>query len=96
MAIWQIEKLGGLANFGGGRSRVRSVGLLDTSLLPASELKDAEALFQTATKTAVKVQGADGFRYRITRSTATGLETIEVPESLVHPAITSSVKDELI
>ena len=95
MAIWQIEKVGGLANFGGARSRLRSVGRFDTSLLPAAEQKAAEALFQKPPPAAMS-KGADGFRYRITRSTASGNETIEVAESSVHPAIASSVKDKLI
>ena len=95
MAIWQIEKLGGLANFGGARSRIRSLGRFDTSSLSASEQKALEALFHKSAK-AAKPKGADGFRYRITRSTLAGTETIEVPESQVHPAVASCVKDELV
>jgi len=95
MAIWQIEKLGGLANFGGARSRIRSLGRFDTSSLPAAEQEALEALFHKSAKPA-KPGAADAFRYRITRTTSAGVETIEVPESHVPPAVASCVKDELV
>ena len=95
MAILHVEKLGGLANFGGARSRIRSRGQCDTSSLPASEFKALETLFQAPAKSAPP-KGADAFRFRITRSTAGGEETVEVPESHVPPAVASCVKDELV
>ena len=84
MAIWHIEKLGGLANFGGTRSRIRSRGQFDTSSVPATEQKALEALFHESAKVD-KAGAADGFRYRITRSTPGGTETIEVPEAKPAP-----------
>jgi len=44
---------------------------------------------------AVTPQMRDGFRYRISRQTKTGAETIEVPESMVPAALLSGVKDSI-
>jgi hypothetical protein len=38
---------------------------------------------------------ADSFRYRVTRDTPNGQETVEIPESAVPPELRDSVKDEL-
>jgi G:T-mismatch repair DNA endonuclease (very short patch repair protein) len=38
----------------------------------------------------------DGFRYRISRESAAGTETIEVPEQALPVTVTGCVKDELI
>jgi hypothetical protein len=37
----------------------------------------------------------DGFRYRITRQTSKGPQTVEVPENSVPTALKHCVKDEL-
>jgi hypothetical protein len=37
----------------------------------------------------------DGFRYRITRQTSKGPQTVEVPENSVPTALKNCVKDEL-
>jgi emfourin len=95
MSILNIEKTGGLANFGGARSRIRSRGQLDTNSLSATELKAVEALFRKPARSASPTS-ADAFRFRITRSTAAGEETIEVPESDVPLAVAFAVKDELL
>jgi len=97
MATWQIERLGGLANFGGPRSRIRSVGKLESNDLSSSDQEALEALFRKPPRKAPKRQGipADGFRYRITRTTPEGSATIEIPESLAPAAVAACVKDEL-
>lgn len=95
MAILRVEKLGGLANFGGSRSRLRSRGQFDTSSLSQSDLETLEALFRKP-KRAFPRGAADLFRFRISRDTEAGEETIEVSEAHVPPAIASCVEDELV
>ena len=95
MAILHVEKLGGLAGFGGGKARIRSRGQIDTSALSPADQKAVDALFQTG-GAVEHSKGADSFRFRISRTTAAGTETVEAPETLVPAAIASSVKDELV
>ena len=95
MAILHIEKLGGLANFGGANARLRSHGKLDTEALSARELQAVDALFHSPNE-ADPLVVADGFRFRISRVTATGTETVEAPESRVPEALASCVKDEFV
>lgn len=95
MAILHVEKLGGLANFGGTRSRIRSQGRLDTEALSARELQAVDSLFDSLDGPETSL-AADGFRFRISRTTAKGTETVEVPESSVPAALASCVKDELV
>jgi hypothetical protein len=95
MAILHIEKLGGLANFGGARARIRSRGQIDTAALSPADQKAVDELFR-AGSTSRSAKGADSFRFRITRTTAAGTETVEAPESHVPAALASSVKDELV
>jgi hypothetical protein len=95
MAILHVERIGGLANFGGARSRVRSHGKVDTSALSATEQKAVESLFKSQAGSE-PVGTADGFRYRITRTTDGESETVVAPESDVPVAIASCVKDEFV
>jgi len=90
-----VERIGGLAGFGGVGTHVRSHGEVDMAALSAKEQSAVEALFQSRgmTKTA---QVGDGFRYRISRTTAAGVEHIEAPEALVPVALSQCVKDELV
>jgi len=95
MAILQVEKLGGLANFGGAHARIRSHGQLDTEALSPRELQAVDSMFHGPRGSGAPAE-PDGFRFRISRSTATGTETIEVPESRVPAVIASCVKDEFV
>jgi hypothetical protein len=90
-----VEKLGGLAGFGGIGGHLRSQGQLDSSALSDAEQRAVEALFRSRGK-AKASQVRDGFRYRITRTTSAGSETIEVPEELVPSVLAQCVKDELV
>jgi len=94
MATLHVERIGGLAGFGGTRSRIRSRGQIDVAALPTAEAKAVEALFQTQGR-AEDSQVRDGFRYRISRITPAGTETIEAPESAVPSMLMQCVKDEL-
>ena len=95
MAILYIEKLGGLAGFGGTRARIRSRGQLDTEALSATDQQAVQALFEHS-RSSDASGAADGFRLRISRATGSGIETVEVHEGGVPAAIASCVKDEFV
>lgn len=95
MAVLQVERIGGLAGFGGVKSHVRSRGQLDLAALTPAEQQAVEALFQSHGE-AKAAQMRDGFRYKITRITSAKSETIEAPESIVPAALVRCVKDELV
>lgn len=95
MAILHVEKLGGLANFGGYRARIRSRGQIDTTDLSPADQKSVDSLFETG-GTSKTSRAADTFRFRISRTTAAGTETIEADESQVPEALALCVKDEFV
>jgi hypothetical protein len=94
MPLLHVERIGGLAGFGGAGSHVRSHGQVDEATLSASDKRTLAEVFCSQGKAKVS-QIRDGFRYRISRITTAGTETVEVPESLVPKALIQSVKDEL-
>jgi hypothetical protein len=96
VATLHVEKLGGLANFGGAQARIRSHGQIDTAALSAADQKAVDALFKAGGTSGVTKGAADGFRFRITRTTPAGTETVEAPESRVPAALASCVKDEFV
>jgi len=86
----KIERVGGVAGFGG--PHLKSRGEVTLSDLSAADQKTVEQLFAEPDKVPTARRGqADAFSYRITR----GAQTIEVPEHAVPPAIRNSVKDVL-
>lgn len=89
----QIERLGGLAGFGGPGSRIKSKGEVGVADLSPADRQVVADLFDK--KTAVPPPKPDVFRYRITRQTPAGAQTIEVPEEIVPPPLRDSVKDTL-
>jgi hypothetical protein len=90
----QIERLGGLAGFGG--ANLKSRGEVAMSDLSPADRQAVEALFADKGKAPPVPRGAaDMFRYRITRQTPSGPETIEVPEQAVPAALRDSVRDVL-
>src|SRR5437868_3840860 len=91
--ILKVERLGGLAGFGGAKSHLRSQGQVNLAALSAADQKTVEALFQS--RGADTAPMPDAFRYKISRTTSSGTEAIEVPEHLLPSVITQSVKDEL-
>ena len=95
MAILQVERIGGLAGFGSGGSHLRSQGQVDVASLSSQEQEAVEALFQSGPKTEPSKM-RDGFRYKISRTTPAGTETVEAAESAVPSAIARCVKDELV
>lgn len=94
MTELKIERIGGLAGFGLGKSRLRSRGSCALEDLSAPDRAAVEKLFAARGKTSAP-QHPDAFRYRITRTTSAGTETIEIPESVVPLSLSSIVKDEI-
>jgi hypothetical protein len=95
MAIIHVEKVGGLAGFGGAGGKLRSRGQVDTSTFSEVEQQAVESLFQSQGR-AKPSPVRDGFRFRISRTTADGTETVEAPESAVPTPVAQCVKDELV
>ncbi len=95
MAVLTIERLGGLAGFGGTRARIRSRGQIDTSELSDTELQELDALFNGRDLKEAPAL-ADAFRFQITRTTDSGTETIVAPESVVPEKIAACVKDDFV
>lgn len=95
MAKLHVERIGGIANFGGSRSHIRSRGEVDVAALSSADQKAVEALFRSG-GSAKGSSAPDAFRYRISRSTANGVETVEVPEEMVPAAVSQSVRDEFV
>lgn len=95
MAKLQVERIGGLAGFGGAASHLRSRGEVELTDLSAAEQQVVESLFQSRAPSKPS-QTRDGFQYRITRNTANGIETITVPEESLPTTIRGSVKDEIV
>ncbi len=95
MDLLVVERIGGLAGFGGPGAHVRSRGQVAIARLSEADRRAVEELFRTrgdSRPSAVR----DGFSYRISRTTSAGSETIEVPESMVPASLVGCVKDELI
>ena len=87
----RVERVGGLAGFGG--SRLRSEGEIALADLSAADRHALDALFH-------RVSGAstpkpDAFVYRITRDDSGASKTIEVSEEQVPAAIRGCVKTTL-
>lgn len=95
MAILHIEKLGGLAGYGGAKARIRSRGQIDTTALSPADQKAVNKLFQTGGAVEPS-KGADSFRFRISRTTTDGTETVEAHEGQLPEALASCVKDEFV
>ena len=93
MSRLNVERLGGFAGFGSPGSHLRSRGQVEINDLAPADRHAVEALFDNPPGPA---QVPDAFRYRLTRQTAHGPQSIEVPEEHVPAAIQASVKDELI
>jgi hypothetical protein len=92
----EIERLGGLGGFGGGLTpRVRSVGKVSLDALSDQDRGVVSKLF-AAGGAPPKAGSPDEFRYRLTRTTDQGTQTIEAPAHAIPAAVEQSVRDELI
>ncbi|MEX8493748.1 protealysin inhibitor emfourin [Sphaerotilus sp.] len=93
-----IERLGGLAGMGLPASHLRSEGRLAADALSDADRAAVDRLFARppATRSAASPV-RDGFRYRITRTSATGVpEMVELAaESQVPQALLDCIQDTL-
>jgi hypothetical protein len=89
----KIERVGGFGGFGLPGSRIRSEGRVDLNQLPQADREVIEKLFKAAHPRTLS--SPDAFRYRLTRSSPGGEQTVEVPEHQVPQALRDRVKDQL-
>ena len=95
MATIYVERLGGLGNFGGASSHLRSRGQFDSSMLSHGDQQILEKLFRS--RRAKKASPSpDAFRYKISRTDPDGTDTIEVLEEDLPAPLVKCVKDEIV
>jgi hypothetical protein len=95
MSTLKIERIGGLPGFGGKNSHLRSIGEIDMDKLSKEDQQIVEDLFRNKTN-AAETLDRDNFRYRITRVTSKGTESIEADEDKIPNTVRQCVKDEII
>jgi len=95
MSKLKIERIGGLAGFGSQNSRLRSVGEINMDDLSEKDKKTVEDLFASQGKVE-KNLSMDAFRYRISRMTPEGMESVEDSEEKIPSAIKQTIKDQII
>ena len=88
----EVERLGGLAGYGAAGSRLRSHGQVDVSALSPEDRRAIDALFSGPPASPPR---PDELRYKLTRWTDQGPQSVDVTEDQVPPAVRSAVKDEL-
>ena len=90
----QIERVGGLAGFGG--PHLKSRGEVAISDLSPADRQAVERLFADPHGAQpADPRERDAFRYRLTRQTPAGAQTVEVPGNAVPAALRDSVRDVL-
>ena len=90
-----IERVSGLAGFGGPSAKIRGRGRVDLDQLPAGDRAAVDALF-TRDRRVSPPQRPDAFGYRISRGSGPDAEAVEVPEDELPASVTKAVTDELI
>jgi hypothetical protein len=93
MALVDVERIGGFGGFGSPGSHLRSRGIVETSDLSHDDQQALEALFDNSPGGG---DLPDAFKYRLTRQTAQGPQTVEIAEHHVPEAVRATVKDELV
>ena len=96
MGLLLVERIGGLAGFGGPSGRIKSRGKFQFSKLSVEDQLSLEKLFKTPHVKAAKPTMRDGFFYRLSRTTTAGVTTVEVPGESLPAAVVACVKDELV
>jgi hypothetical protein len=97
MTHFLIERLGGLAGVGLPGSAIRSQARIAFADLDPGDRDRLLRLFEVDEQApAPPLREADSFRYRITRDSEEGRETIEVPEGAIPERVALNIKDELI
>ena len=95
MSKLTIEKIGGYGGFGVGNSHLRSRGEIHIDELSNEDKKAVEELFRPHGKTKASLE-TDTFRYKISRVTSKGVESIEADEKKIPDAIKQCLKDEIV
>ena len=95
MTVLHVERLGGLPGVGSPRSRLKSCGEIALSDLSPRDRAAIEELFR-APPAAFASPMRDAFHYRLSRDGASGVETVEVPESATPAAVAACVKDTFV
>jgi len=85
----RVEQLGGFVGFGG--PHLKSWGVVNLSSLSQADRAAVEALFQRYRTSSTAPAHPDQFRYRLSRQTAAGTETVEAPEHEVPDVLKASV-----
>jgi len=95
--VIEIERLGGLAGFGGPLARLRSVLRLDLSQLAPAQRQALEALLDGSWGAQAGASHPDGFRYRLSRTLPGHAQplSVEVPERAVPAFVRDGMRDEL-
>ena len=93
MTTYLVEKLGGLAGFGGPSARIRSTGTIDDHSLSLKDRDLLQNLFISERQMKFS-QKCDEFMYRISKREDGSDNCIEVPESLLPDSIRNCVRDE--
>ena len=83
----KVERRGGLAG-------LPARGEIDVASLSPADREALESLFRHKGPLPA-APGADRFRFIVTRETASGSQTVELPEHLVPAGIARAVKEEL-
>ena len=89
----KVERVGGFAGFGLPGSRIESKGRVDLGGLSHEDKAAVDRLFSHVQPHTVG--SPDAFRYRLTRLSPGGEQTVEVPEHQVPQAVRDCVKDQL-
>ena len=95
MSRLKIEKIGGFAGFGGQKSHLRSRGEIDIEKLSKEDKNTVENLFQSK-RSLETSKGVDTFKYRVSRMTSNGMQSVEADESEIPNALKQCVRDEII
>lgn len=95
-----VERVGGLAGFGGAGARLRSRGHIALETLAPADRRAVECLFESPAAQPGAPQPdsplRDGFRYRLSRACESGTQTVEVAEASLPAAVIGCVRDELL
>jgi hypothetical protein len=92
----RVEQLGGFAGFGG--AHLKSSGVVKVSSLSDSDRSALAALFESRRTRGPDTPGpeaADQLRYRLTRVTPSGEETVEAGEAEVPATVKASVSTKI-
>lgn len=90
----EVERIGGIGGFGMPGARIRSRGAVDAEKLSAADARVLEALFSAPPSAPTPMP--DAFRYRLTRHTSAGAQTVEVGEGQLPEVVRTAVRDELV